>query len=232
MWRSSRLPGPGSRHRGTSAVIYQMRMTGIGEHSARYCHTQLRGGGRVIAKEFGVDVGIWKEIKGPTQGHLIQQRRAARITKLAIYSHWFSTSINKMKLTIVSSILAIGLGFVTGCQIPDQSPIITLPYGRWKAVYDNNTDIYTFRNIRFAAPPIGNLRFAKPDPPKVVHGIQNGSYGPQCFQGRSLSGQGSSGEVVPNADTTNFTLNTEQAEGKQKIDWFTPAHRTKTDTYG
>jgi carboxylesterase type B len=41
--------------------------------------------------------------------------------------------------------------------------------------------VYTFRNIRFAAPPIGNLRWAKPAPPEPVSGIQDGSYGPNCI---------------------------------------------------
>lgn len=42
--------------------------------------------------------------------------------------------------------------------------------------------IYTFKNIRFAAPPIGNLRWAKPAPPAKEETIQDGSYGPLCIQ--------------------------------------------------
>lgn len=41
--------------------------------------------------------------------------------------------------------------------------------------------VYTFRNIRYAAPPVGNSRWAKPSPPEVVHDIQDGSYGHNCF---------------------------------------------------
>jgi hypothetical protein len=41
----------------------------------------------------------------------------------------------------------------------DQLPILTLPYGQWRAsTYDTSTDIYTFRNVRYGAPPTGNLR--------------------------------------------------------------------------
>jgi carboxylesterase type B len=35
-------------------------------------------------------------------------------------------------------------------------------------------------NIRFAAPPLGDLRWAKPAPPPKNSTIQDGSYGPQC----------------------------------------------------
>ncbi|KAK3939102.1 putative esterase and lipase [Diplogelasinospora grovesii] len=45
-----------------------------------------------------------------------------------------------------------------------------------------STDVcsYTFKNIRFAAPPVGSLRWAKPAPPTVNTTLQDGSYGPQC----------------------------------------------------
>jgi hypothetical protein len=37
--------------------------------------------------------------------------------------------------------------------------IPTLPYGtRSASKYDANADIYTFKSIRFAAPPVGDLR--------------------------------------------------------------------------
>ncbi|OXV11320.1 hypothetical protein Egran_00919 [Elaphomyces granulatus] len=43
--------------------------------------------------------------------------------------------------------------------------------------------VYTFRNIRYAAPPTGPLRWAKPSPPKPLdpENIQDGSYGPNCI---------------------------------------------------
>jgi carboxylesterase type B len=42
-----------------------------------------------------------------------------------------------------------------------------------------------FKNIRFAAPPTGNLRWEKPAPPPVQTGIQDGSYGFICTQSLS-----------------------------------------------
>jgi carboxylesterase type B len=42
--------------------------------------------------------------------------------------------------------------------------------------------IYRFKNIRFAAPSVGNLRWAKPTPPPVQSGIVDGSVGSKCPQ--------------------------------------------------
>ncbi|KAF5584440.1 hypothetical protein FPCIR_8669 [Fusarium pseudocircinatum] len=47
-------------------------------------------------------------------------------------------------------------------------PFLELPYGTWQASrFDEVAKVYTFKNVRYAAPPIGNRRFAKPEPPEV-----------------------------------------------------------------
>ncbi|KAF8466995.1 Alpha/Beta hydrolase protein [Kalaharituber pfeilii] len=62
-------------------------------------------------------------------------------------------------------------------------PLLKLPYATYRAAtYDKSEDYYVFRNIRFAAPPVGNLRWRPPQPPAVQQGIQDGSVGYQCFQ--------------------------------------------------
>lgn len=43
-------------------------------------------------------------------------------------------------------------------------------------------EIYTFRNIRFAAPPVGDLRWRKPAPPLKNSTLQDGAYGFHCPQ--------------------------------------------------
>ena len=54
-------------------------------------------------------------------------------------------------------------------------PIIDLGYVKQQATeYDQTYDFYHFRNIRYAAPPLGDLRFRKPKPPLSQAGIQNG----------------------------------------------------------
>lgn len=45
-----------------------------------------------------------------------------------------------------------------------------------------STKIYKFQNIRFAAPPVGDLRWAKPAPPPTQSGIVDGSVGGKCPQ--------------------------------------------------
>ncbi len=59
--------------------------------------------------------------------------------------------------------------------------------------------IYTFKNIRFAAPPVGDLRWAKPAAPETETEVQDGSYGPICIQaplkGPQLTGSGASSPI-------------------------------------
>ena len=80
--------------------------------------------------------------------------------------------------TIAKSTLGIKLG-----ERADSLPTLTLPYGTYQASsYDSNSDIYTFKNIRFAAPPTGALRWAPPASPVKNETLQDGSYGPSCVQ--------------------------------------------------
>ncbi|KKA29824.1 hypothetical protein TD95_000426 [Thielaviopsis punctulata] len=58
-------------------------------------------------------------------------------------------------------------------------PVLALPYGSFRAVYNARTDI----NIPYAAPPVGDLRWRKPQPPLTQSGIQDGRFGPRCPQG-------------------------------------------------
>jgi len=70
---------------------------------------------------------------------------------------------------------------------PSTLPLLTLPYATYRAKsYDSQKDVYVFANIRFAAPPIGPLRWAEPADPVVEDGIQDGSSGGTCFQSTSF----------------------------------------------
>ncbi|KAI1388022.1 Alpha/Beta hydrolase protein [Hypoxylon trugodes] len=82
----------------------------------------------------------------------------------------------------------------------DSLPILELPYALYRAAsYDNANDIYTFKNVRYAAPPVGDLRWAKPAPPLNESGIQDGSKGHSCVQaapnGLNLLGTGNQSPV-------------------------------------
>ncbi|PGH18731.1 hypothetical protein AJ80_04385 [Polytolypa hystricis UAMH7299] len=91
----------------------------------------------------------------------------------------------------------------------DELPTLKLPYATYRAhKYDKVADIYFFRNIRFAAPPVGDLRWEKPAPPGKEDGVQNGSYGPSCVQEVPFGLLGLSGlSSTPFGDITNSLVN-------------------------
>ncbi|GME42638.1 hypothetical protein GTA08_BOTSDO12124 [Neofusicoccum parvum] len=75
------------------------------------------------------------------------------------------------------------VGVSVNTSSSDALPILTLPYARVQAkTYDAINDFYTFKNIPFAAPPIGNLRWREPQPPSSNSTLIDGSYGPSCVQ--------------------------------------------------
>lgn len=85
-----------------------------------------------------------------------------------------------------------------------QATILTVMYAKLlsalkSSLLNNDLQIYVFKNIRFAAPPVGNLRWAKPAPPNPESSIQDGSYGPICvqapIQGPQLTGPGASSPI-------------------------------------
>lgn len=105
---------------------------------------------------------------------------------------------------LVSSFLAIfALGFASELASATKThdlPLLKLPYGTWRAHQHNaesdvsltrlvscyyqiliSGQVYVFRNVRYAAPPVGDLRWSKPAPPESIHGIQDGSYGHNCI---------------------------------------------------
>ncbi|OCK81308.1 alpha/beta-hydrolase [Lepidopterella palustris CBS 459.81] len=69
------------------------------------------------------------------------------------------------------------------------SPTVDLGYAIHQASAPNfSSTYYNFSNIRYAAPPLGLLRFSEPQPPlnNRSAGIQDGSYGKVCPQGYPL----------------------------------------------
>ncbi|KAF4218828.1 hypothetical protein CNMCM5878_004424 [Aspergillus fumigatiaffinis] len=84
-------------------------------------------------------------------------------------------------LAIVSE-LASSANVGSAFERSHKLPLLKLPYGTWRAhQYNAEADVYVFRNIRFAAPPLGELRWSKPAPPEFIPGIQDGSYGHNCI---------------------------------------------------
>ncbi|KAJ7681346.1 Alpha/Beta hydrolase protein [Mycena rosella] len=63
------------------------------------------------------------------------------------------------------------------------SPIIDLGYAQYQGSVDASTNVTSFLGIRYAAAPIGDLRFRAPQAPPIVAGIQNATEEPdQCYQ--------------------------------------------------
>ncbi|KAJ5779857.1 Carboxylesterase type B [Penicillium paradoxum] len=79
-------------------------------------------------------------------------------------------------LTLVSACLASTL------------PVVDLGYERHQAIsFNSSHGLYNFTNIRYAAPPVGDLRFRAPVLPKENREkIQNGSVGKICPQASPL----------------------------------------------
>ncbi|MCJ1257350.1 hypothetical protein MMC24_005175 [Lignoscripta atroalba] len=81
---------------------------------------------------------------------------------------------------------------LTGCALVSSAlalttpslPIVDLGYERHQAAFFNETGgYYSFANIRYAEPPLGNLRFSAPVPPRgKSRTINNGSVGVICPQ--------------------------------------------------
>jgi Carboxylesterase family len=102
-------------------------------------------------------------------------------------------------LALLFTLLVVTVnGLIANPQVA-RLPQLQLPYGTWQAKeYDKSGDVrhpqnrsvrflanflkfYIFKNIRYAAPPVGDLRFSKPAPPMPNSTFQTGDYGEECI---------------------------------------------------
>ncbi|KAH9475726.1 Lipase 1 [Psilocybe cubensis] len=69
----------------------------------------------------------------------------------------------------------------TAATSPGSDPIVKLNYGAFQGSVVGNVE--SFLGMPFAAPPVGNLRFAPPHPPVAFRGVhQATTFGAACFQ--------------------------------------------------
>lgn len=91
--------------------------------------------------------------------------------------------------TVTLLVLWTGIVSCTPTSYPPNNstlPVVDLGYVKQRAtVYNETNDWYIFKNVRYAAPPLGDLRFRKPQPPVPQQGIQSGNmsdYDATCTQ--------------------------------------------------
>jgi hypothetical protein len=79
--------------------------------------------------------------------------------------------------------------------------VVDLGYASYEGTLNPTTNVTNFLGIRYASPPLGDLRWQAPQPPQNVSGVQPANTQPnQCFQ----SGSGQS-PTNPLRDLNNGT---------------------------
>lgn len=63
-------------------------------------------------------------------------------------------------------------------------PIVDLGYARYRGSVNGTTNVTSYLGIRFAEPPVEDLRWRAPQPPEKLLGVQNATaVPPLCPQG-------------------------------------------------
>ena len=71
------------------------------------------------------------------------------------------------------SLLLLPLLALLGCTMPEvETPVLTVDGGRIQGVLAENTGVYVYRGIPYAAPPIGDLRWKEPQPVEAWDSIR------------------------------------------------------------
>ncbi|KAG6372185.1 Alpha/Beta hydrolase protein [Boletus reticuloceps] len=84
-------------------------------------------------------------------------------------------------LLLISSASLVNTATATNANVA--APIVDLGYARYQGQFDAQTNITSFLSIRYAAPPLDNLRFQAPQPPVPEPGIQPATQNPNtCYQ--------------------------------------------------
>lgn len=140
---------------------------------------------------------------------------------LSIISTAFSIQASsKLGFQHIRTFFHVYLEFTLASKNNRSLPLFHLPYATYRASkYDPIDDIYTFSNIRFAAPPTGKNRFRLPQRPLKQARIQDGSKGNMCYQ--SVPTQ----FLVARPAVEEFT----QSEDCLFLDIFVPGHIVRSE---
>jgi len=89
-------------------------------------------------------------------------------------------------------ILGVSLAALTACGSKEKvssDALITTPQGPVQGVNTEDSNIYNFKGLPFAAPPIGNLRWTAPEPaPKWNETLVADTFGNRCMQPSDVEG--------------------------------------------
>ncbi|KAJ8589766.1 alpha beta-hydrolase [Rhizopogon salebrosus TDB-379] len=90
--------------------------------------------------------------------------------------------MGKIHLLAVSQAF-LALGALSSPVASTSTPIIDLGYAQYQGSVDTTTNVTSFLGIRYAAPPVGNLRWAAPQHPPTTSAVQQATMQPnECYQ--------------------------------------------------
>ncbi|KAG2111829.1 Alpha/Beta hydrolase protein [Suillus clintonianus] len=88
----------------------------------------------------------------------------------------------KINLLAVSQLL-LALEALSAPTNTGSGSIVNLGYAQYQGSVDTATNTTSFLGIRYTAPPVGDLRWAAPQPPPTVSGVQQATAEPNmCYQ--------------------------------------------------
>ncbi|KAG0695775.1 Alpha/Beta hydrolase protein [Suillus ampliporus] len=126
-----------------------------------------------------------------------------------------------------ANILALSQVFFVLTSLPPpavatSAPIINLGYSQYQGSVDTATNITSFLGIRYAAPPVGDLRWAAPQPPSTISEVQQATTQPnECYQ--ALAGTSSTNPFESTSMSKRAVIQTEDSEDCLFLNVFTPA---------
>lgn len=91
----------------------------------------------------------------------------------------------RKSIQVFGLILVMTLGFISFRKKSDSLEVIKTDAGQISGALNATGDVYAFKGIPFAAPPLGNLRWKEPQPVKPWDGVRKcASFGPSPMQAK------------------------------------------------